>query len=82
MHFGQPTEAQIAAYTRVLQGHIAIDAAVFPEGTPGCAIDAFARRALWAAGLDYAHGTVSTAEIASYRLTSAYSLACCCISLC
>jgi Xaa-Pro aminopeptidase len=61
MHFGQPTEAQRAAYTRVLQGHIAIDTAVFPEGTPGCAIDAFARRALWAAGLDYAHGTVSSA---------------------
>ena len=47
----------VEAYTRVLQGHIAVDTAVWPEGTPGCAIDAFARRALWAAGMDYAHGT-------------------------
>lgn len=41
----------------VLQGHIAIDSAVFPEGTPGFVLDAYARRALWAEGLDYAHGT-------------------------
>lgn len=40
-----------------LQGHIAIDSAVFPEGTPGFVLDAYARRALWAEGLDYAHGT-------------------------
>ncbi|KAG5190477.1 peptidase [Tribonema minus] len=57
MHFGAPTAAQRRAYTLVLKGHIGIDTCVFPEGTPGCAIDAFARRALWAAGLDYAHGT-------------------------
>ena len=31
--------------------------AVFPEGTRGGQLDAFARQFLWSAGLDYAHGT-------------------------
>jgi Xaa-Pro aminopeptidase len=44
-------------FTRVLQGHIAIARAVFPDGTRGGQIDAFARAPLWAAGVDYAHGT-------------------------
>ena len=44
-------------YTRVLKGHIAIATAVFPDGTVGGQIDAFARRPLWEAGLDYGHGT-------------------------
>ena len=57
VHFGDPTEEEMEAFTRVLQGHIGIDTAVFPEGTPGFVLDAYARRALWAAGLDYAHGT-------------------------
>jgi Xaa-Pro aminopeptidase len=43
--------------TRVLKGHIAIATAVFPQGVGGAHLDAFARRALWAAGLDYDHGT-------------------------
>ncbi|KAG7095505.1 hypothetical protein E1B28_006244 [Marasmius oreades] len=34
-HFGQPTEEEKRAATRVLQGHIAIDTAVFPNGTTG-----------------------------------------------
>lgn len=54
---GTPSAAQREAFTRVLQGHIALDTAVFPEGTPGFVLDAFARRPLWAAGLDYRHGT-------------------------
>lgn len=45
------------AFTRVLQGHIAIDQAVFPKGTTGYQIDVLARRALWEEGLDYRHGT-------------------------
>jgi len=45
------------AYTRVLQGHVALDAAVFPEGTPGSALDALARTPLWSEGLNYRHGT-------------------------
>lgn len=54
---GEPSAAQRDAFTRVLQGHIALDTAVFPEGTPGFVLDAFARRQLWAVGLDYRHGT-------------------------
>ncbi|KAJ7154608.1 peptidase M24, structural domain-containing protein [Mycena filopes] len=60
-HFGTPNAEEKRAFTRVLQGHIAIDTAVFPEGTTGMtfviACDAFARRALWQDGLDYRHGT-------------------------
>jgi Xaa-Pro aminopeptidase len=41
----------------MLQGHIALDEAVFPEGTPGFVLDAFARGPLWKAGLNYLHGT-------------------------
>jgi Xaa-Pro aminopeptidase len=44
-------------YTRVLKGHIAIARAVFPKGVSGAQIDAFARRYLWEAGLDFDHGT-------------------------
>lgn len=43
--------------TRVLQGHIAIATAIFPQGIGGAHIDALARRALWQIGLDYDHGT-------------------------
>lgn len=57
MHFGTPTAHQRQCYTRVLQGHIALDSAVFPEQTPGLALDAFARRPLWGMGLNYRHGT-------------------------
>jgi Xaa-Pro aminopeptidase len=55
-----PDEAPAAVkdrFTRVLKGHIAIANAVFPEGTAGVRLDAFARAALWQAGLDYDHGT-------------------------
>jgi Xaa-Pro aminopeptidase len=44
-------------FTRVLKGHIAIARAVFPEGTTGAQLDPLARQALWAAGLDFDHGT-------------------------
>jgi Xaa-Pro aminopeptidase len=44
-------------FTRVLKGHIALARAVFPRGTAGSQLDSFARQFLWAAGLDYAHGT-------------------------
>ncbi len=43
--------------TRVLAGHIALAQIVFPEGVVGAHLDAFARAALWQAGLDYDHGT-------------------------
>jgi Xaa-Pro aminopeptidase len=57
LHFGNPTEMEIKAYTLVLKGVIALDRAVFPKGTTGFAIDAFARQHLWREGLDYRHGT-------------------------
>lgn len=57
MHFGEPTPWQKECFTRVLQGHIAIDRAIFPQGTTGHVLDAFAREPLWKAGLDYKHGT-------------------------
>ncbi|KAF9806572.1 hypothetical protein IEO21_08640 [Rhodonia placenta] len=57
VHFGRPTEAQCEGFTRVLQGHIAIDSAIFPEGTSGQQLDVLARRALWQDGLNYGHGT-------------------------
>jgi Xaa-Pro aminopeptidase len=53
---GEPTEEMRDRFTRVLKGHIAIATAIFPEGTGGGQIDAFARRPLWEAGLDFAHG--------------------------
>lgn len=57
VHFGEPTAREKECSTRVLQGHIALDQAVFPENTPGFVLDAFARSALWKVGLDYRHGT-------------------------
>ena len=45
------------ANTRVLKGMIAISRARFPQGISGHDLDAFARMALWQAGLDYDHGT-------------------------
>ncbi|WP_120716967.1 aminopeptidase P family protein [Tsuneonella amylolytica] len=54
---GEPSPEQKDRNTRVLKGHIAIARAVFPQGTVGGQIDAFARQFLWAGGVDYAHGT-------------------------
>lgn len=54
---GEPDAEMRDRYTRVLKGHVAIAAAVFPKGTSGTQLDALARQALWAAGLDYDHGT-------------------------
>ncbi len=54
---GEPTDEMRDRFTRVLKGHIAIATALFPKGTRGSQLDSFARRSLWEAGLDYAHGT-------------------------
>lgn len=56
-HFGKPTAMEKKAFTLVLKGLIALDTAVFPKGTSGYALDAFARQFLWRQGLDYLHGT-------------------------
>ncbi|KQM36299.1 aminopeptidase P family protein [Sphingomonas sp. Leaf10] len=57
MPVGAVTDEMRDRFTRVLKGHIAIDTVIFPDGTLGGHIDGFARRPLWEAGLDYAHGT-------------------------
>lgn len=57
VHFGRPSSEEKEAYTRVLLGHIALDQAIFPTGTSGFMLDSLARLPLWAAGLDYRHGT-------------------------
>ncbi len=54
---GQPSAEMKRAFTLVLKGHIALAMARFPRGTSGAQLDALARAPLWAAGLDYAHGT-------------------------
>jgi Xaa-Pro aminopeptidase len=54
---GQPAAEMRRHVTLVLRGHIAIATARFPKGARGCDLDAFARRPLWDAGLDYDHGT-------------------------
>jgi Xaa-Pro aminopeptidase len=54
---GEPTAEMKDRVTRVLQGMIAISRSLFPKGTTGAQIDAFARRPLWDAGLDFDHGT-------------------------
>jgi Xaa-Pro aminopeptidase len=54
---GEPTAEMRQRFTLVLKGHIAIATARFPRGTTGSQLDAFARHAMWRAGLDYDHGT-------------------------
>ena len=54
---GAPTADMRRHFTLVLKGHIALATARFPAGTTGSQIDALARMALWADGLDYDHGT-------------------------
>ncbi len=46
-----------AAFTRVLQGMVAISRARWPRGLAGRDLDALARYPLWLAGQDYNHGT-------------------------
>jgi len=57
LHFGAPSAHERRAYTRVLQGHVALARARFPAGASGAALDAIARAPMWADSLDYAHGT-------------------------
>ena len=54
---GAPSVEMRERFTRVLKGHIAIARAVFPDGTTGAQLDSFARQFLWAAGIDFDHGT-------------------------
>ncbi|MEL6363097.1 MAG: aminopeptidase P family protein [Pseudomonadota bacterium] len=54
---GKPTQEMKERFTHVLKGHIALATVRFPEGTTGHQLDSIARTPLWAAGLDYDHGT-------------------------
>ena len=54
---GAPSAEMIDRNTRVLKGHIELARAKFPLGTNGGQLDALARMHLWAAGVDYGHGT-------------------------
>ncbi|XP_078544565.1 xaa-Pro aminopeptidase 2-like [Lissotriton helveticus] len=57
LHWGTPTAFEKEAYTRVLMGNIDLTTLVFPAEYSGRSLEAFARRPLWSAGLDYGHGT-------------------------
>ena len=54
---GEPSAEMCERFTLVLKGHLALARVRFPVGTTGSALDALARMALWAHGLDYDHGT-------------------------
>ncbi|MEY9705925.1 Xaa-Pro aminopeptidase [Bradyrhizobium diazoefficiens] len=57
MAVGETTGEMRDRFTRVLRGHIAIARAIFPDGTNGAQLDTLARQYLWAAGVDFEHGT-------------------------
>jgi Xaa-Pro aminopeptidase len=54
---GTPDAEAQAAFTRVLQGMIAISRLRWPPGLAGSHLDALARYPLWLAGQDFDHGT-------------------------
>lgn len=54
---GQPSAAQKRDFTLVLKGMMALSATQYPRGTRAPMLDAIARAPIWAAGLDYGHGT-------------------------
>jgi Xaa-Pro aminopeptidase len=54
---GIPSAEQKRDFTLVLKGVIALSSARFPRGTRSPMLDALARAPIWAAGIDYGHGT-------------------------
>lgn len=54
---GETSPEQRRDVTLVLKGVIALSRAKFPRGTSGQQLDALARAPIWAAGVDYGHGT-------------------------
>ena len=54
---GAITDAQRRDVTLVLKGLIALSSTRFPRGTRAPLLDAIARAPIWAAGIDYGHGT-------------------------
>lgn len=57
LHFGNPTDEQKKAYTRVLIGSIQLSSLIFPSGLTTDQLDVVARAPLWSTGYDYMHGT-------------------------
>lgn len=54
---GPTTAAERKDFTLVLKGHMALDQAIFPEGTKGFQLDTLARHPLWQHYQNYGHGT-------------------------
>ena len=54
---GTTTAEQRRDYTLVLKGMIALSVAHFPRGTKSPLLDTLARAPIWAAGIDFGHGT-------------------------
>ena len=54
---GDTTPEQRRDVTLVLKGVIGLSRAKFPRGASGQQLDALARAPIWAAGIDYGHGT-------------------------
>ncbi len=70
---GEASSEQKKIYTLVLKGLLRALNGVFPEGSPGCYLDALSREPIRAHGYDYAHGTGHGIGInvheSGYRLT-------------
>jgi Xaa-Pro aminopeptidase len=54
---GETSLEQRQDFTRVLKGVIALSLARFPRGTRSPMLDSLARAPIWAAGVEYGHGT-------------------------
>ena len=54
---GDISDAHRRDFTLVLKGLIALSMAQYPRGTRSPLLDAIARAPIWAAGIDYGHGT-------------------------
>lgn len=54
---GPVTAEQKRVYTLVLKGHIQLEILKFPVGASGTQLDALARKDMWAAGMNFLHGT-------------------------
>jgi Xaa-Pro aminopeptidase len=53
----KPDPKMIEMYTLTLKGTLAVQSAIFPEGTKGMVLDGLARNAMWKKGHNYSHGT-------------------------
>lgn len=54
---GPTTDIEKTDYTLCMKAMISLATAIFPEGTPGCRLDAVCRAPLWMTMRNYGHGT-------------------------